>query len=89
MQNEGQLNSLKFIRNVFDTIGVECGIASRAAIDMWAQVLENKEDAHPIGYAKNALHKLDALNSLLYSIKVQAEKIINGDSGNADISSET
>ena len=79
MQNNQELlATIKEIRNTFDTIGVEVGIASRAAIDMWANCLQDNERAHPIGYAKNVLNKLSALSSLLYSIRVHAEKIING-----------
>ena len=77
MNYEDKLNSLRFIRNTFDTIGVECAIASKTAIDTWAIILESKDDVYSISYTKNVLHKLKALDSLLYSINVQAEKIIN------------
>lgn len=78
MQMDEDLASIKFIRNIFDTIGVECGIASRLSMDTWGNVLESGENLRCIGYANTVIQKAKSLEGLLNSIKVHAERIING-----------
>ena len=41
MRNQEMLAEIKFIRNVFDSISLECGMASRLASDVWAEVLQD------------------------------------------------
>ena len=79
MRNQEMLSEIKFIRNVFDSISLECGMASRLASDVWAEVLQDGDRVQGMGFAMNMLHKADALESLLHSIKVKAKKIASGE----------
>ena len=79
MRNQEMLSEIKFIRNVFDTISLECGMASRLASDVWAEVLQDGDRVQGMGFAMNMLNKIDALRSHLYSIQVKAEKIKSGE----------
>ena len=76
MTNEEILLVIKEIRNVFDTLGVECDLASRFSMDTWAAVLQGEDGKlHCINFHKNILHRVSALRSLLYSIEVKAKQI--------------
>ncbi len=72
------LANIKFIRNIFDTIGVDCGIASRFSMDTWGNVLESGENSRCVGYANTIIQKARSLEGLLNSIKVHTGRIING-----------
>lgn len=73
------LSEIKFIRNVFDTISMECGMASRLASDVWAEILQDGDRVQGVGFAMNMLNKIEALKGHLYSIQLKAEKIKNGE----------
>jgi hypothetical protein len=73
------LSEIKFIRNMFDSISLECGMASRLASDVWAEVLQDGDRVQGMGFAMNMLNKIDALRSHLYSIQLKAEKIKSGE----------
>ena len=73
------LAEIKFIRNMFDTLSMECGMASRLASDVWAEILQDGDKVQGMGFAMNMLNKIDALRSHLYSIQVKAEKIKSGE----------
>lgn len=79
MRNKEMLSEIKFIRNVFDTISLECGMASRLASDVWAEVIQDGDRVQGMGFAMNMLNKIDALRSHLYSIQLKAEKIKSGE----------
>ena len=78
-QNQEILSEIKFIRNVFDTISLEAGMASRLASDVWAEVIQDGDRVQGMGFAMNMLNKVDALRSHLYSIQVKAEKVAKGE----------
>ena len=73
MRNQEMLAEIKLIRNVFDTISLETGMASRLASDVWGEVLQDGDRVQGMGFAMNMLNKVDALRGLLYSIEVKAE----------------
>jgi hypothetical protein len=77
-QNQEMLSEIKFIRNVFDTIESKCGITSRNATDIWAEVYEG-DKVSGIGFSHEALSIVDSLRSLLYSIELKAKKIKSGE----------
>ena len=79
MCNSEMLSEIKFIRNVFDTISMECGMASRLASDVWAEILQDGDIVQGVGFAMNMLNKVDALRGHLYSIQLKAEKIKSGE----------
>ena len=79
MRNQEMLSIIKEIRNVFDTLSLECGMASRLAGDVWAEVLQDGDRAQGMGFAMNMLNKIDALRSHLYSIQLKAEKVAKGE----------
>ena len=79
MRNQEMLSEIKFIRNVFDTLSLECGMASRLAGDVWAEVLQDGDRVQGMGFAMNMLNKIDALRSHLYSIELKAEKVAKGE----------
>ena len=79
MRNKEMLSEIKFIRNVFDTISLEAGMASRLASDVWGEILQDGDRVQGIGFAMNMLNKIDALRSHLYSIQLKAEKVAKGD----------
>ena len=79
MRNTEMLSEIKFIRNVFDSISLECGMASRLASDVWAEVLQDGDRVQGMGFAMNMLNKIDALRSHLYSIQLKAEKVAKGE----------
>ena len=79
MHNKEMLAEIKFIRNVFDSISLECGMASRLASDVWAEVLQDGDRVQGMGFAMNMLNKIDALRGHLYSIQLKAEKIKSGE----------
>ena len=79
MRNQEMLSEIKFIRNVFDSISLECGMASRLASDVWAEVLQDGDRVQGMGFAMNMLNKIDALRSHLYSIQLKAEKVAKGE----------
>ena len=79
MRNKEMLSEIKFIRNVFDSISLECGMASRLASDVWAEVLQDGDRVQGMGFAMNMLNKIDALRSHLYSIQLKAEKVAKGE----------
>lgn len=79
MRNTEMLSEIKFIRNTFDTISLECGMASRLASDVWAEVLQDGDRVQGMGFAMNMLNKIDALRSHLYSIQLKAEKVAKGE----------
>lgn len=76
------LTKIKEIRNVFDTIAVECGMASRLSMDAWAKLLESGDVFPATCFASNILHKVNhkvkVLDGLLYSIKKNAIDIKDG-----------
>ena len=79
MRNQEMLSIIKEIRNVFDTLSLECGMASRLAGDVWAEVLQDGDRVQGMGFAMNMLNKIDALRSHLYSIQLKAEKVAKGE----------
>jgi len=79
MLNKEMLAEIKFIRNVFDTLSLECGMASRLASDVWAEILQDGDRVQGMGFALNMLNKIDALKDHLYSIQLKAEKIKSGE----------
>lgn len=79
MRNPEMLSEIKFIRNLFDTLAMECGMASRLASDVWAEILQDGDRIQGMGFAMNMLNKIDALRSHLYSIQLKAEKIKSGE----------
>ena len=79
MRNSEMLAEIKFIRNMFNTLSMECGMASRLASDVWAEVLQDGDRVQGMGFAMNMLNKIDALRSHLYSIQLKAEKIKSGE----------
>jgi len=79
MRNPEMLSEIKFIRNVFDSISLECGMASRLASDVWAEVLQDGDIVQGMGFAMNMLNKIDALRGHLYSIQLKAEKVAKGE----------
>jgi len=79
MRNKEMLAEIKFIRNMFDSISLECGMASRLASDVWAEIIQDGDRVQGMGFAMNMLNKIDALRSHLYSIQLKAEKIKSGE----------
>jgi hypothetical protein len=79
MRNQEMLSEIKFIRNVFDTISLEAGMASRLASDVWAEVLQDGDRVQGMGFGMNMLNKIDALRGHLYSIQLKAEKVAKGE----------
>ena len=79
MRNKEMLSEIKFIRNVFDSISLECGMASRLASDVWGEILQDGDRVQGMGFAMNMLNKIDALRSHLYSIQLKAEKVAKGE----------
>ena len=79
MRNPEMLAEIKFIRNMFDTLSMECGMASRLASDVWAEVLQDGDRVQGMGFAMNMLNKIDALRGHLYSIQLKAEKVAKGE----------
>ena len=79
MRNQEMLSEIKFIRNVFDTLSLECGMASRLAGDVWAEALQDGDRVQGMGFAMNMLNKIDALRGHLYSIQLKAEKVAKGE----------
>ena len=79
MRNQEMLNAIKEVRNVFDTISLEAGMASRLASDVWAEVIQDGDRVQGMGFAMNMLNKIDALRSHLYSIQLKAEKVAKGE----------
>jgi len=79
MRNPEMLSEIKFIRNVFDSISLECGMASRLASDVWAEVLQDGDIVQGMGFAMNMLNKIDALRGHLYSIQLKAERVAKGE----------
>ena len=75
MSKEETLGLIKDIRNTFDTLGVECGMASRLSMDAWARLLESDDTFQATCLANSMLHKIKALEGLLYSIKTHSIKI--------------
>ena len=75
MTNKEMLSEIKEIRNEYDTLGLECGIASRFSMDTWAQMLQDGGKLERINFSKTILHKVSALRTLLYSIEVKARSI--------------
>jgi len=76
MNHEQVLVSLKFIRNTFDTIGVECGVSSRYTIDKWAEVLLTGDESEVIPFAHCIQDTTNAIQSLLYSINKVAKDFL-------------
>ena len=70
--NQKILKTIKEIRNVFDSIAIECNMASRLSMDAWARLLESSDTFPATCFASNILHKVKALDGLLYSIKKNA-----------------
>jgi len=79
MRNPEMLSEIKFMRNVFDGISLECGMASRLASDVWAEVLQDGDIVQGMGFAMNMLNKIDALRGHLYSIQLKAERVAKGE----------
>ena len=79
MRNQEMLAEIKLIRNVFDTISLECGMASRLASDVWGEVIQDSDRVQGMGFAMNMLNKIDALRGHLYSIQLKAEKVAKGE----------
>ena len=79
MRNPEMLSEIKFNRNVFDSISLECGMASRLASDVWAEVLQDGDIVQGMGFAMNMLNKIDALRGHLYSIQLKAERVAKGE----------
>ena len=79
MRNPEMLSEIKFIRNVFDSISLECGMASRLASDVWAEVLQDGDIVQGMGFAMNMLNKIVALRGHLYSIQLKAERVAKGE----------
>ena len=75
MTNEEILLAIKDIRNVFDTLGVECGLASRFSMDIWAQILQGGGNLELVNFVQTIQHKVSALKTLLNSIEVKRRNI--------------
>ena len=79
MRNKEMLSIIKEIRNVFDTISLEAGMASRLASDVWAEVIQDGDRVQGMGFAMNMINKVHALKGLLNSIELKANKVASGE----------
>jgi hypothetical protein len=77
MNHEQVLASLKFVRNTFDTIGIECGMKSRKTIDMWAEILSSGDESEAVPFSYFIQNATTVLRGLLYSIDKVAKDFSN------------
>ena len=75
MDNRELLELIKQVRNVFDTIGIESGMASRNTMDVWGEILQGEKSF--VSFAHNIKNKTNVLRSLLYSIDKFANDILS------------